>query len=68
METLHIIGSLVAVIFFALIFFFGPKLRLHGPGQLYHRRFLSFAAGVSVAYVFLLSGSYGSLVTSEKDK
>jgi len=52
METSHIIESLVAVIFFALIFFFGPKLRLHGPGQLYHRRFLSFAAGVSVAYVF----------------
>ena len=53
METSHIIGSLVAVIFFALIFFFGPKLRLHGPGQLYHRIFLSFAAGVSVAYVFI---------------
>ena len=53
METSHIIGSLVAAIFFALIFFFGPKLRLHGPGQLYHRRFLSFAAGVSVAYVFI---------------
>lgn len=68
METSHIIGSLVAVISFALIFFFGPKLRLHGPGQLYHRRFLSFAAGVSVAYVFLRSGAYGSLVTSEKDK
>ena len=53
METLHIIESLVAVIFFALIFFFGPKSRLHWPGQVYHRRFLSFAAGVSVAYVFI---------------
>ncbi|MFV9630996.1 MAG: hypothetical protein ACNYWM_08020 [Methanosarcinales archaeon] len=53
METLHIIKSLAAVILFALIFFLGPKLRMHRPGQLYYRRFLSFAGGVSVAYVFI---------------
>jgi hypothetical protein len=53
METLHIIKSLAAVILFALIFFLGHKLRLYSRGQLYYRRFLSFAGGVSVAYVFV---------------
>ncbi len=53
METSHIIESLVAVILFALIFFLGHKLRLHRSGQLYYRRFLSLAGGVSVAYVFI---------------
>ncbi len=43
--------TLIAVIIFAAIFFFGAKLCL--PKKKQHRRLMSFAAGVSVAYVFI---------------
>ena len=46
-------GTLVASIVFASIFFFGAKLRMPVEGEKYYRRVLSFAAGVSIAYVFV---------------
>jgi hypothetical protein len=43
--------TLIAAVIFAAIFFFGAWLRL--PKKKQHRRLMSFAAGVSVAYVFI---------------
>ena len=53
MITAQNIETLAAAIFFASVFFFGARLQFPGPGQKFHRRILSFAAGVSVAYVFI---------------
>lgn len=53
MVTAKTIETLAAAILFASIFYFGARLRIPGTGQRYHRRILSFAAGVSIAYVFI---------------
>ena len=47
----QVYGALIAAIIFAAIFFFGAWLHL--PKKKQHRRLMSFAAGVSVAYVFI---------------
>ncbi len=44
--------TLLAAIIFSSIFFFGVKLHFPRKGEKYYRRFLSFAGGVSVAYIF----------------
>jgi Kef-type K+ transport system membrane component KefB len=44
--------SLIIALLFAAIFLFGGRLA-YRPGQRGHRRFLSFAAGIAVAYVFV---------------
>jgi len=44
--------SLIIALLFAAIFLFGGQLA-YRPGQRGHRRFLSFAAGISVAYTFV---------------
>ena len=44
--------SLSVAMLFAAIFLFGGQLA-YRPGQRGHRRFLSFAAGISVAYTFV---------------
>lgn len=48
---MHIQGTLIAVIIFAIIFLFGYKIRLRNKRL--HRWMLSFAAGIAVAYVFV---------------
>ncbi len=53
MVTAKTIETLAAAILFASIFYFGARLQFPGPGQRYHRKILSFAAGVSIAYVFI---------------
>ncbi len=45
--------TLLAAIIFSSIFFFGVKLHFPRKGEKYYRRFLSFAGGVSVAYIFV---------------
>jgi len=45
-------SSLIVAVLFAAIFFFGGRLAYH-PGQRGLRKFLSFAAGISVAYIFV---------------
>ena len=44
--------SLIVALLFAAIFLFGGRLA-YRPGQKGRRRFLSFAAGIAVAYVFV---------------
>jgi hypothetical protein len=44
--------TLSIALLFAAIFLFGGRLA-HRPGQRGRRRFLSFAAGISVAYIFV---------------
>jgi hypothetical protein len=44
--------SLGVAILFAAIFLFGGR-RAYRPGQKWRREFLSFAAGISVAYIFV---------------
>jgi len=44
--------TLSIALLFAAIFLFGGRLA-YRPGQRGHRRFLSFAAGISVAYIFV---------------
>jgi hypothetical protein len=44
--------SLIVALLFAAIFLFGGRLA-YRPGQKGRRRFLSFAAGISVAYTFV---------------
>jgi len=44
--------SLIIALLFAAIFLFGGRLA-YRPGQRKYRRFLSFAAGIAVAYVFV---------------
>ena len=44
--------SLIIALLFAAIFLFGGRLA-YRPGQRGHQRFLSFAAGLAVAYVFV---------------
>lgn len=44
--------SLGVALFFAAIYLFGGRLA-YRPGQRGRRRFLSFAAGISVAYIFV---------------
>ena len=44
--------SLIIALLFAAIFLFGGRLA-YRPGQKGRRRFLSFAAGIAVAYVFV---------------
>ena len=45
------IETLAASFLFALAFVFGP--RLHRPGNIRRRSFLSFSAGAAVAYIFV---------------
>ena len=47
-----VLTSLIIALLFAAIFLFGGRLA-YRPGQRGHRRFLSFAAGIAVAYVFV---------------
>ena len=44
--------SLSVALLFAAIYLFGGRLA-YRPGQRGRRRFLSFAAGISVAYIFV---------------
>lgn len=45
--------TLLAAIIFSSIFFFGVKIHFPRKGEKYYRRFLSFAGGISVAYIFV---------------
>jgi hypothetical protein len=47
------VPTLIAAIVFAMIFLFGRTLRLPARIARHHRKVISFAAGMSVAYVFL---------------
>ncbi len=51
METPQSFETLTAAVIFAAIFFFGKWLAL--PQKNHHRRLMSFASGVTVAYVFV---------------
>lgn len=53
MITAQNIETLAAAILFAAIFFFSGKLRLPPRIRRHHRRVLSFASGISIAYVFV---------------
>ena len=48
----HLLPTLGVALLFAAIFLFGGRAAT-GSGRIHHRRFLSFAAGVSVAYTFV---------------
>ena len=48
----HLLPTLGVALLFAAVFLFGGRAA-HGSGRINHRRFLSFAAGVSVAYTFV---------------
>lgn len=47
------IGTLIAVIIFASIFILGDKIHIPGKKEKHYNRFLSFAAGISIGYIFL---------------
>lgn len=51
METSNLFETLTAAVIFACIFFFGRWLAL--SQKKHHRRLMSFASGVTVAYVFV---------------
>lgn len=46
------IQVLMVALIFSCIFFFGVKIHFPRKGERYYRRFLSFAGGISVAYIF----------------
>ena len=48
----HLLPTLGVALLFAAIFLFGGRAAT-ALGRIIHRRFLSFAAGVSVAYTFV---------------
>ena len=58
--------TMSVALLFAAIFLFGGRAA-YRPGQPGHRRFLSFAAGISVAYIFVhvlpALGTYAGLQT-----
>ncbi len=51
-NSLSMLGTLAVALLFAVIFLFGGRLA-YRPGQKGRRRFLSFAAGISVSYTFV---------------
>ena len=46
-------AAFITAVVFAAILFFGSKIKLPQQGERFYRRWISFSAGVGIAYVFL---------------